>query len=130
MAKKSKIDFKKIFVEKGEKIGEPFAGGFEFHFPTGAVVRSANITPHPTAGIGAWDKATFIAKFKQYQDSAYVPPAINWEAGDFQSVMPWLMYSTMTEQDLGAIYDYLRTVPAVDSRVEKWTPAVAQAKVQ
>ena len=38
------------------------------------------------------------------------------------------MYSSMTEQDLGAIYDYLRSLPPVDSRIEKWTAAVAQAQ--
>jgi cytochrome c553 len=109
--------------EKGERVGEPFAGGFAFTFPNGAVLRSANITPHSTDGIGAWDRATFIARFKQYADSSYVPPAVAWEAGEFQTVMPWTMYGTMTEEDLGAIYDYLMALPPVAGRPEKWTPA-------
>lgn len=109
-------------TEKGKKIGEFFAGGFEFNYPNGSKVRSANITPHPTDGIGAWDKATFIARFKMYSDSSYVPPPIDWNAGDFQTVMPWLMYTTMSEEDLGAIYDYLRALPPVAGKVEKWTP--------
>lgn len=109
--------------EKGKKVGQPFAGGFEFNLPNGSIVRSANITPHPTDGIGAWDKATFIARFKQYADSSYAPPKVDWQAGDFQTVMPWLMYATMTEEDLGAIYDYLRALPPVAGRPEKWTPA-------
>jgi len=108
-------------TEKGKKIGEFFAGGFAFNFPNGAVVRSVNITPHAD-GIGAWDKATFITRFKMHLDSSYVPPPIDWAKGDFQTVMPWMMYARMTEEDLGAIYDYLRTVPAVAGRVEKWTP--------
>lgn len=28
----------------------------------------------------------------------------------------------MTDEDLGAIYQYLRTIPAVRNRVEKFTP--------
>jgi hypothetical protein len=112
-------------TEKGEKIGEPFAGGFEFRMPNGAVNRSMNITPSENGGIGKWTKEQFIAKFKAYQDSAYVPPPIDWAKGDFQTVMPWMMYSTMTETDLGAIYDYLRTVKAVDGAVERWTPPSA-----
>lgn len=108
--------------EKGKRIGEPFAGGFAFHLPNGAVLRSSNITPHPTDGIGAWDKATFIARFKQYSDSGYVAPAVDWAAGDFQTIMPWAMYATMTEEDLGAIYDYLQAQPPVAGKVEKWTP--------
>lgn len=111
--------------EKGERIGEPFAGGFAFNLPNGAVLRSANITPHPTDGIGAWDKDTFIARFKQYTDSSYVPPHVDWQAGDFQTIMPWSMYATMNEEDLGAIYDYLRAQPAVAGRPEKWTPPPA-----
>lgn len=110
-------------MEKGKAVGEPFAGGFEFHFPNGAVLRSANITPDPTNGIGAWDRETFIRKFKQFTDSSYVPPAVDWKAQDFQTVMPWTMYGGMTEQDLGAIYDYLRTLRPVANKVQHWTPA-------
>lgn len=106
---------------KGERVGQPFAGGFAFAFPDGSVLRSPNITPHPTDGIGAWDKAMFIARFKQYADSAYVPAKV--APGDFQTVMPWTMYATMTEEDLGSIYDYLAALPPVAGRVEKWTPA-------
>jgi mono/diheme cytochrome c family protein len=110
-------------TEQGRKVGEPFAGGFPFSFPNGSVVRSPNITPHPTDGIGGWDKATFIARFKQYADSSYVPTGVDWAAGDFQTVMPWMMYATMTEEDLGAIYDYLSSVKPVAGRPERWTPA-------
>jgi hypothetical protein len=109
-------------MEKGKAVGEPFAGGFEFHFPNGATLRSANITPDPVNGIGAWDKATFIRKFKQFADSSYVPPAVDRKAQDFQTVMPWMMYAGMTETDLGAIYDYLRAVPPVATKVQYWTP--------
>jgi len=36
--------------------------------------------------------------------------------------MPWTMYGGMTDEDLGAIYEYLRTVPAVKNQVEKFIP--------
>ncbi|MCB0792318.1 MAG: c-type cytochrome [Flavobacteriales bacterium] len=109
-------------AEKGKKIGEPFAGGFEFHLPNGAVLRSANITPEKTTGIGAWTREAFIARFKQYSDSTYMPAAIDWKAGDFQTIMPWMMYTGMTDQDLGAIYEYLSTVKPVASTIVRWTP--------
>lgn len=32
--------------------------------------------------------------------------------------MPWLAYAGMNEEDLGAIYDYLRTVPPLEHRVQ------------
>jgi hypothetical protein len=40
--------------------------------------------------------------------------------------MPWTMYANMTEEDLGAIYAYLQTVPPIENRVEKFTPAPAR----
>jgi hypothetical protein len=33
------------------------------------------------------------------------------------------MYANMTEEDLGAIYDYLKTLPAVENNVERWSVA-------
>ncbi len=108
--------------EKGEFVGEPLAGGFEFKYPNGAVVRSMNITPHET-GIGNWSREQFIERFKMHVDSGYTAPRIDWSKSQFQTVMPWLMYAGMTESDLGAIYDYLRTVKPVENVVEKWTPA-------
>ncbi len=110
-------------MEKGERIGEPYAGGFAFHFPGGSVLRSPNITPHLTDGIGAWDKDTFIRRFKQYADSSHVPARVDLAGGEFQTVMPWLMYATMSEQDIGAIYDYLHGLPPAAGRVERWTAA-------
>jgi mono/diheme cytochrome c family protein len=105
--------------EKGKVIGQPFAGGFEFNLGNGYIVRSSNITPDDT-GIKALPKADFIARFKAYADPAAAPP-VDMNKGDVQTVMPWTMYAGMTEQDLGAIYDYLRTVPAVPNTVERWT---------
>lgn len=110
-------------MEKGKAVGEPFAGGFAFRFPNGSIVRSENITPDSTTGIGAWDRATFISKFKQFADSGYVQQPVDLRAGDFQTMMPWTMYGGMTAQDLGAIYDYLRTLKPVVNKVEYWTPA-------
>jgi hypothetical protein len=110
-------------MEKGKAVGEPFAGGFEFQFPNGAVARSANITPDTLTGIGAWDRATFIRKFRQFTDSSYVPAAVDWRTGDIQTVMPWTMYGGMSEQDLGAIYDHLRTLAPVRNKVQYWSPA-------
>lgn len=110
-------------MEKGKKMGEPFAGGFEFAFPNGSILRSPNITPSDDGGLGRWTREQFIQRFKLYADSGYVSPPIDWARGDMQTAMPWMMYATMTERDLGAIYTYLRSVKPVAGTVEKWTPA-------
>ena len=104
--------------EKGSYVGEPFAGDFAFQLP-GGTLRSPNITPHET-GIGGWTREQFIARFKLYADSSYTPHAVDMMQGDFQTLMPWMMYAGMTEQDLGAMYDYLRTVTPVENSVARW----------
>lgn len=107
-------------MENGNYVGEPFAGGNEFYFPDGSVVRAANITPHETTGIGNWTKEMFITRFKMYADSSYVPRRV--QPGEMQTLMPWQMYGGMNEEDLGAIYEYLRTIPAVENSVVRFTP--------
>jgi hypothetical protein len=97
--------------------GMELAGGFEFPLPTGKIVRSANITPDMETGIGHWNKAYFIAQFKRFDK----PEALALPTqGGVNTVMPWTMYAGMTESDLGAIYDYLRTIPPVKNGVDKF----------
>ncbi len=96
---------------KGKIVGEPFAGGFEFLFPDGSIVRSPNITPHQT-GIGNWSKEQFVNRFKMYADSSYVPHSV--ATGEFQTVMPWMLYAQMETNDLEAIYHYLQSIQPVD----------------
>jgi mono/diheme cytochrome c family protein len=104
--------------EKGKPVeGMDFAGGFSFKFP-GGTTYSANITPDKTTGIGAWSREQFIARFKVFAGSGYQAPKVGPE--DFQTVMPWEMYAGMTEEDLGAIYSYLKTVKPVTNRVAKF----------
>ena len=80
----------------GNPVGEPFAGGQEFLLPGLFLARAANITPHPEAGIVA--------------------------PGERNTVMPWWEFAGMRPEDLGAIYDYLRTVPASPNRVVTHEP--------
>ncbi|MEP2670719.1 MAG: c-type cytochrome [Cyclobacteriaceae bacterium] len=108
-------------VDKGQIIPElAFSGGREFGFPDGSVLRSSNITPHPT-GIGAWTEEMFVTRFKMYADSAYVLP--NVAPGEFNTIMPWVMYGQMEREDLAAIYSYLKTVEPIENRVERFAPA-------
>lgn len=106
--------------EKGQKIkGMELAGGFEFIMPTGGIARSANITPDNATGIGKWTEQMFVDKFKSFADSTYVPEKI--VNSNFNTVMPWTMYGTMKEQDLKAIYAYLRTVKPIKNEVVKFS---------
>ena len=106
--------------EKGKIVGELFAGGFEFKFPDGSMVTSANITPDNETGIGRLTEASFLARFKQYTDSSYHPGTL--KPGDMQTVMPWTMFAGMDSTDLKAIYAYLRTIKPVKNEINRWKP--------
>lgn len=106
--------------EKGKMIGEPFAGGFRFDLGNGSAVTSSNITPH-TTGIGNWSREQFIRRFKMYADSGYIAQPVDMVQGEFQTVMPWTMYAGMEEDDLGAIYEYLRTITPADNVVKRFS---------
>lgn len=92
---------------------KPFAGGWEMKGPWGRNF-TANLTP---AGpyMSHATKEEFIGRFKAFAsmdaNTAPDPPAGR------NTVMPWLAFSHMTEQDLGAIYDYLKTVKPIENKV-------------
>jgi hypothetical protein len=44
------------------------------------------------------------------------------QKGKFNTFMPWIMYSGMSDEDLGAIFTYLQSVPAIRNEVIKFTP--------
>lgn len=102
-----------------------FAGGAEMNLPMG-VLRSANLTADEETGIGRMSRNDFIARFKAFASPESQKIKVGKES--FNTIMPWTNYAGMTEEDLGAIYDYLRTVPVVKNRVEKFTPAKSFAK--
>ncbi len=96
-----------------------FSGGFTFKMQTGGTTRSANITPDKETGIGNWTEEYFVSRFKQYADSSYVPKTIG--KNEFNTEMPWLIYSKMDTTDLVAMYHYLKTLTPINNRVEKFT---------
>jgi len=108
--------------EKGGLIeGQAFAGGWEMKGPWGRNF-TANLTPHPDTFMGRASKAEFIGRFRAFasldaSNAPQVPKGRN-------TVMPWLAYSKMTDQDLGAIYEYLRTVKPIANKVNTFPDAV------
>jgi mono/diheme cytochrome c family protein len=106
-------------MENGRPIaGMEFAGGYPFELPGGQVVISQNITPDVETGIGKWDRQTFITIFKAYSEAEVHRAPL--AEGENNTIMPWSAYSGMTEEDLGAIYDYLRTLKPVSNKVERF----------
>lgn len=111
--------------EKGSLVaGTEFGGGREFPFPDGSVVISSNISPDKETGIGNWNEEAFVNMFRARVDSTAMNAKVN--PGEFNSVMPWTMYGNMNEEDLKAIFAYLKTVKPINNQVVKFKPAGQQ----
>lgn len=100
---------------QGPDFSKVFSGGFVFDLPMMKVAVS-NITPDSATGIGSWTEEMFVAKFKNNSSDAVV----NQKPGRQNTIMPWYMYGKMKEEDLKAIYTYLRTVKPISNKVEKY----------
>lgn len=79
---------------------------------------TANLTPDPETGLGKWTLRNFTDTLRtgrhMGRGRAVLPP------------MPIQMYKNFTDQDMDAIFSYLRTIPVVQNRVpEPLPPAVA-----
>jgi hypothetical protein len=80
------------------------AGGVPFALP-GVTVRSANLTPDPTTGRP--ELGNTFAQFKHLIRTGHDPE----EGNRILQVMPWPIYRNMTDDDLRAIYEYLKAIP-------------------
>jgi mono/diheme cytochrome c family protein len=86
--------------------GKPFAGGRPIETPFG-IIYSANITPDPETGIGAWTGDQFYRAMHEgvAADGTHLYPAFPY---------PW--FTKVKREDVDAIRAYLRTLPAVKTR--------------
>lgn len=86
--------------------GKEFSGGITIPLPNGGTVTTANLTPDVETGLGSWTKQAFVARFRTYRDADSLYEV---KHGDRQTFMPWSQYAGMSDRDLGAIYDFLRS---------------------
>lgn len=111
---------------RGKFTGTPFAGGrmFPLPQPAGGAVWSANLTPDEESGLGKWTKEMFIGRFRQ--TNAEAARAVTVNKGDFQTIMPWWAYAELTDEDLGALFDFLKALPAKKNVVVKHSPTLPE----
>ena len=99
----------------GPVLAKRLAGGREFRTPY-AVVVSGNITPDADTGIGKWTEQQFLDKVYQYKE--YVEKESPQVGPEGFTLMPWLGLARLSPEELGAIYTYLMSQPAVHNAVE------------
>ena len=71
----------------------------------------------PDTFVGRATKEEFIGRFRSMGFTTETAPQATQGRN---TLMPWISYSGMTDEDLGAIYDYLKTVKPVENRVAAW----------
>jgi hypothetical protein len=90
------------WVWAGAGTNTAFAGPWGVSF-------TANLTPDEETGLGKWTEETFLAAIRtgrhEGQGRPILPP------------MPWPMYRNATDEDLRAVFAYLRTIPTINNRV-------------
>jgi mono/diheme cytochrome c family protein len=68
-----------------------------------------NLTPDNLTGIGIWSEEMFMTTIRTGRHWGVSRPIL--------PPMPWFNYAKMTDQDLRAVYAYLRTLKPVKNQV-------------
>lgn len=100
------------------RFSEPWMGVFDatltaFAGPWG-VSYSANLTPDQNTGLGIWTEDMFIKALRTGKHMA--------TSREIQPPMPWRWTSQATDDDLKAIFAYLRSIPPVTNHVPDYEP--------
>lgn len=92
----------------GPWIASMSATGTAWSGPWG-VSYTANLTPDPETGLGKWTEQQFVETIRngrhQGRGRQILPP------------MPWQAFRNLSDDDLKAIFAYLRTIPAIANKV-------------
>lgn len=101
-------DFKTMDTDVPERSERFFGGGNAMSDITGTVIHTSNITPDKATGIGAWTETDFIRAVRD-----------GFRPDNTPLRYPMNRYIDLSDQEIGAVYAYLRTVPAIAFRVER-----------
>jgi len=78
---------------------------------------AANLTPDRNTGLGIWDETMFVTAIRTGRHMGTSRPIM--------PPMPWPAFRNATDEDLKAIYAYLRTIQPVSNHVPDGQPAPA-----
>jgi mono/diheme cytochrome c family protein len=103
------------WVWMGAATNTAFAGPWGVSF-------TANLTPDPETGLGKWSEKMFMDAIRTGKHQGIGRPIL--------PPMPWPMYRHATDEDLKALFAYLRSIPAIKNRVAQPVepPAAPAAK--
>jgi len=93
--------------------GALLAGGREISTQRQGVFVGGNITSDPEAGIGGWTAEEFVVALRY---------GLSPSGKHYYPVFPYTSFSRMRDEDLVAIYEYLKTVPPSPQKSERQKP--------
>ena len=70
---------------------------------------AVNLTPDPDTGLGNWTEQMFVQALRTGKHMGASRPIL--------PPMPWEVYGKLSDDDLKAMFAYLRTVPPISNRV-------------
>lgn len=78
------------------------------------VAFAANLTPDEETGIGIWDEQMFINAIRSGK---------HWGQGrPLAPIMPWQSYAQLSDDDLKAIFAFLKSLPPIKNEVPELIP--------
>ena len=101
-------DFKTLNMEFPEKTGGYCGGGNTMLTMEGKPIFTANITVDDETGIGTWTEEDFVKALHE---------GVNKEGKALR--FPMLRYNNLTNQEVKAIFTYLRSVPVIKNKVDR-----------
>ena len=75
---------------------------------------AANLTPDQQTGLGSWDEEMFTRAMRLGKHLGNSRP--------IQPPMPWQYIGKMTDEDISAMFAYLKSIPAISNEVPAWSP--------
>lgn len=100
----------KPFQAQGDYMAAVNATGTAWSGPWG-ISYTMNLTPDQNTGIGIWTEDMFVKAIRTGKHMG------TDTSRDILPPMPWQMYRNLTDEDLKAVYAYLRTIPPVTNRI-------------
>jgi mono/diheme cytochrome c family protein len=95
------------FIWAGAATNTAFAGPWGVSF-------ARNLTPDENTGIGAWDETIFMNTIRNGRHWGVARPIL--------PPMPWQNYRQMTDEDLRAVFAFLRSIPPIHNRIPEPLP--------
>jgi hypothetical protein len=100
----------------GPWIGAFTATDTAFAGPWG-ITYAANLTPDQNTGLGIWTEDMFLKALKSGKHMG--------TSREIQPPMPWQWLGRATDEDLKAIFAYLKSIPPISNHVPDYEPPAA-----